>query len=687
MKTKFRLKIAPKFIINFGIVLSAVLVSYIMIYNMLIEDKAVIETVNENTVPSMTALNNLSSMVLETKGLIKYWVRTQSDDNIVKKIKLKKISEIKYPESKEKIKKLSYRWEDNTKEVLDSLLNQTDVLINRYQNIMSHLNKFDKYDNVNLITNLQIEVDEGNQMMKMTDSIIVKLNKLRLYKKKTVLKANNEINNSFEIFANSIIASAFIIISMIVIIAILLIRSFSLPINYLRRIIFLMAKGELPEESVETANDEIGNIGIALNELITGLKDKAEFASEIGKGNFDSEFKLSGKNDVLGNSLLKMRTSLDVASKEAELRRIENQQRGWTSHGLAEFNEIIREHSKTLEKFTSVTISKLTKYMNAQLGGMYIINDSNPDNIFLELNSFYAYDRHKFIKRKIELGENLVGQCVLEKDTIFITDIPKNYVHITSGLGKDNPKSLLIVPLKLNDKIYGVVELASFNNFEEFQIKFVEKIGETLASTISNIKTNIQTVKLLEESNEKSEKLAKQEEESKKNIAILQTKLEEIKEKENIRIRNYNKLEKENKTEKISFIKKIELQEKELKIQTALLEKNMTILNNSVGIVEIDNNGKIFQPNKLYLKITELPSSEFTGKSLYSFFPKKEIGKLNGILNNLQKGINYVGVNKYVFKGKIKWLYETFIPVKNAKGSFYKSIVSVIDITKIMNKS
>jgi GAF domain-containing protein len=78
-----------------------------------------------------------------------------------------------------------------------------------------------------------------------------------------------------------------------------------------------------------------------------------------------------------------------------------------------------------------------------------------------------------------------VGRCVQEGNTIFMTDIPEDYIKIKSGLGEDNPRSLLIVPIRLNEKIIGVIEIASLEIFQDFQIEFVERIGSSIASSLS----------------------------------------------------------------------------------------------------------------------------------------------------------------------------------------------------------
>ena len=120
-----------------------------------------------------------------------------------------------------------------------------------------------------------------------------------------------------------------------------------------------------------------------------------------------------------------------------------------------------------------------------------------------------------------------MGRCYQEHEKIFLTEIPDDYIKITSGLGDDNPKCLLLVPLVYNDVIYGIIEIASFNIYRPFEIEFIERISESIAATISSVKANIQTTMLLEQSQQQAEEMTSQEEEMRQNMEELRATQEQ----------------------------------------------------------------------------------------------------------------------------------------------------------------
>ena len=299
----------------------------------------------------------------------------------------------------------------------------------------------------------------------------------------------------------------------------------------------------LENKLTEDSNNRLGQMSKSVNTLMDELHKKANFAKLIGEGNLDADFEVAGNNDVLGHSLLEMRNSLKTATTE-------QRRRTWSNEGLARFADILQSESENLEALCADIISNLVGYLKIVQGGIFLINDDDEKDRFIELKGAYAYDRKKFINKRIEIGQGLVGQAILEKSYIYLKDVPQDYIHITSGLGQANPNTILIVPLKLNEEIYGALELVSFNEFEDFEIEFIQKLAENIASTISSAKINYRTKKLLAQSKLQAEELQGQEEEMRQNMEELQATQEEMMRKEREYIEKIERLENQLQKEK-----------------------------------------------------------------------------------------------------------------------------------------
>ena len=248
---------------------------------------------------------------------------------------------------------------------------------------------------------------------------------------------------------------------------------------------------------------------------------------ELRKGNTDASYELQDDNDMLGNAVLTLRDELGTNKEEEEKRKKEDRQRHWTSEGLAKFGEILRQDTDNMEELSYRIISNLVKYIGAIQGAIFILNGEEQEDKHLEMTACYAYDRRKFPNKRVELGEGLLGATVLEKEITYITEVPEEYVNITSGLGQSTPDAVLIIPLKVNEQVHGALELASFHGMEQYVIDFVEKVAESVASTISNVKITSKTSRLLEESQKQAEELAYQEEQMRQNMEELKATQEE----------------------------------------------------------------------------------------------------------------------------------------------------------------
>ncbi len=286
-----------------------------------------------------------------------------------------------------------------------------------------------------------------------------------------------------------------------------------------------LATGNLSNTIEYDSKNELGYVTKNINSLANILKNATNFTTKIGEGKLDATYEgidERSQNNSLANSLLKMR---DQMQKSA----IADKERNWVTEGLANFAEILRNNNDNIEELSYQIISQLVKYMEANQGALFVLTepDDNEDPKII-LEAAYAFERRKRLNKEIRIGEGLVGQSVQEGDTIYLTEVPEGYVEIKSGLGETLPRCILIVPLKINEVIKGVVEIASIKPIPKYRIEFVEKLGENIASTIANAKTNERTKVLLEESQSMTEQMRAQEEEMRQNMEEMEATQEEM---------------------------------------------------------------------------------------------------------------------------------------------------------------
>ncbi len=221
----------------------------------------------------------------------------------------------------------------------------------------------------------------------------------------------------------------------------------------------------------------------------------------------------------------------ETLAKLEDAQHTENQRR-WAAEGIAQLTDLTRTQSddKANTLYDRVVVH-FVKYLEANQGGLYIVDRENEEEE-VRLEACYAYDRKKYAQKTIAPGEGLVGQVFLERQPIRLTEIPEDYVNITSGLGKANPRSLVIVPLMVNEAVEGILEIATFKVVEDHHLDFLEKAGESLASFIQMNRINTKTRVLLAEAQQQAEEMRAQEEEMRQNLEELAATQEEMNRKE-----------------------------------------------------------------------------------------------------------------------------------------------------------
>lgn len=432
------------------------------------------------------------------------------------------------------------------------------------------------------------------------------------------------------------------LVGLLIIIIVLIFVSDNLtkPIRKITSSLKRLADGEISDDliiSIDTG-DEIEEMSKALNISVEGLNKKAVSAINIGKGIYDTEIALLSDKDMLGKSLIDMRDSLRNADLEEEKRKLDDIKRTWANEGFAKFADILRQNNSDFQLLCDGVIKNLVKYLDANQGGIFLWNDEDKTDQFFELVSTFAWDRKKYVTKRLEKGEGLVGACALEKETIFLTEVPEDYVAITSGLGSANPRCVILVPLKHENLVLGVIEMASFKVIEKYQIEFLEKVAESIASTILSVRINAKTKALLEQSQQQAEEMAAQEEEMRQNMEELQATQEETARK------------------------------------TGEIEGLLTSLNTSSYMVEYDLNGTITNVNDATLTRLGISRNQIIGKHHSETVEmtekqKKEYGRF---WDELRSGRSKKVKTKINWDGKVVPLIEIYYPIADADGKVFK---------------
>ena len=273
-------------------------------------------------------------------------------------------------------------------------------------------------------------------------------------------------------------------------------------------------------------NEKVSFLEGEIDQREKDTSKNALFAKSIGEGNYYAPFQIGDEDDILGKSLLAMRDNLlENNKKETE--------QNWIANGKDQVAHILRIHNN-LEELSYEVLVKLIKYINLIQGALYLYDEEK--KVLINLAS-YAYNRKKYIKQKFKLGEGLIGQCAYEKDIIYRTEIPDDYISISSGiLGDRKPKSLLIVPLITDEKLEGVIEFASLDQqISPLTIRFLREMGEIIARTIFNLRVNQKTERLLLEAQQMTQELKENEEELRQNAEEMRATHEEL-EKSNLKL-------------------------------------------------------------------------------------------------------------------------------------------------------
>ena len=367
----------------------------------------------------------------------------------------------------------------------------------------------------------------------------------------------------------------------------------------------------------------------SIRKIQDDLHHQTSFAEQIKTGNLNALYDLRHAQDSLGKALLSIKDNLVTIKQE-------DQQRNWASEGLAKFVQILQS-AKNLKDLSNEIIVSLVRMINANQGAIYILVEENNHDV-LEMQACYAFNRSKHLTQKITPGEGLIGQAFLERETVYLKDVPDQFVRITSGLGEANPRHVLIVPLKMNETIVGMVEVAAFKPFSRYVIEFVEKIGESIAHSVSSFRTAENTRRMLEESRIHAEEMRAHEEELRQNQEELQATQEAISRKYETLFKQIGELNFQSKFDQLKSI--TSTKKHNIEYYFDIIRNQILTFSEDRMVIEAVRDFK----NSFYRMDTDLSHEELqaVGERVSNYYNKEFIPRLNDNINRASKATDYI---------------------------------------------
>jgi len=316
-------------------------------------------------------------------------------------------------------------------------------------------------------------------------------------------QANNNLIRSILI--------AVLVIGLIVLVVSLIIKTIVNAVTKIKSAADLMVRGNVDINLEVPSKDEIGDLAVAFNEMIGVSRMYAGIADQIGKGDYSPVIRIRSEKDMLGTALNNMKTNLQKLSRENEIRT-------WLLTGNSELNNKLRGE-KEVRALAQEVIIQLANYLKARVAAIYL-----RENGHLRMVGSYAFHHRKENSNSFVLGQGLVGQAALEKKPIVFSEIPENYLKITSALGNAVPKNVIVFPFVYENEVKGVIELGTPNEITELEMEFLNLAGENIAIAFNAAQSRTKMKELLEETQRQAEELEVQQEELKQANDQLQEK-------------------------------------------------------------------------------------------------------------------------------------------------------------------
>ncbi|MES2481081.1 MAG: response regulator, partial [Pseudomonadota bacterium] len=243
-----------------------------------------------------------------------------------------------------------------------------------------------------------------------------------------------------------------------------------------------------------TWKDLTGNVNLLAANLTTQVRAIAEVATAVTKGDLTRSIQVDAKGEVseLKDNINTMISNLRETTES-------NREQDWLKTNLARFTGML-QGQRELSTVGKMLLSELAPLVNAHQGSIYHNSNSPEFNGELVLLSSYAQSGQVQLAPTIALGEGLVGQCAVETRRILMTDVPTDFVTISSSLGRARHVSVVVLPVLFENQTKAVIELASLHPFTPVNLNFLDQLALGIGAVFNTIEATMRTEGLLTQS-------------------------------------------------------------------------------------------------------------------------------------------------------------------------------------------
>ncbi len=273
-----------------------------------------------------------------------------------------------------------------------------------------------------------------------------------------------------------------------------------------------------------TWKDLTENVNQLAANLTTQVRAIAEVATAVTRGDLSRSIQVEARGEVsdLKDNINEMIRNLKETTQK-------NAEQDWLKTNLARFTRLL-QGQRDIEEVTKLILSELAPLVSAHHGVFFMMDemDAKPR---LKMIASFGYRSDRELPTSFAPGEGLVGQCAIEKQRMWLTNVPRDYIMVSSGLGSAPPTNIVVLPILFEQEVKAVIEIASLDRFTQTHMGFLDQLMGSIGAVLNTIEANSRTESLLTQSQSLAQELQQTNQELAEKARLLSDQNSEVERK------------------------------------------------------------------------------------------------------------------------------------------------------------